>query len=89
MIQEELRQEEQRLPVPNSRPTTRRVGRLTLKVGAKGGISVYGLWRRFPVSLYKDQWLTLLDIADDIRAFIKDHEDKLASRHASPVEKSW
>jgi len=40
-------------------------------VSEKGGLSVYGLGR-FPVTLYKEQWLKLLDLADDIRAFIRD-----------------
>ena len=39
----------------------------------KGGVSVYGLGR-FPVTLYKEQWRRLLDMADEIRAFIQEHE---------------
>ena len=42
---------------------------ISFKVGEKGGLSVYGLGR-FPVTLYKEQWIRLLDRADDIRAFI-------------------
>lgn len=49
---------------------------LSLKVSEKGGVSVYGLGR-FPVTLYKEQWTKLLDMADDIRTFIKSNEDKL------------
>ncbi len=52
---------------------------LSLKVGQKGGLSVYGLGR-FPVTLYKEQWLRLLDLADDIRAFIRDHEAELKTK---------
>ncbi len=52
---------------------------LTLKVSEKGGLSVYGLGR-FPVTLYKEQWNRLLDLADDIRAFIKANEDKLKTK---------
>jgi hypothetical protein len=47
-----------------------------LKVSEKGGVSVYGLGR-FPVTLYKEQWLKLLDMADDIRAFLKENEARL------------
>ena len=52
---------------------------LTLKVSEKGGVSVYGLGR-FPVTLYKEQWLKLLDLAGDIHAFIQANEDKLKSK---------
>ncbi len=52
---------------------------LSLKVGQKGGLSVYGLGR-FPVTLYKEQWIRLLDLADDIRAFIRDHEAELKTK---------
>jgi hypothetical protein len=36
-------------------------------------VSVYGLGR-FPVTLYKEQWTKLLDMADDIRAFTRANE---------------
>ena len=45
----------------------------------KGGVSVYGLGR-FPVTLYKEQWTKLLDMADEIRAFIRDHEGELKTK---------
>lgn len=49
---------------------------LSFRVSEKGGVSVYGLGR-FPVTLYKEQWARLLDMADDIRNFIKENESKL------------
>ncbi len=52
---------------------------LTLKIGEKGGLSVYGLGR-FPVTLYKEQWTRLLAMADEIRAFIAANADKLKSK---------
>ena len=51
----------------------------SIRVSEKGGVSVYGLGR-FPVTLYKEQWLRLLDMADDIRAFIRDHAESLKSK---------
>ena len=42
-------------------------------------MSVYGLGR-FPVTLYKEQWTKLLDMADDLRAFIRDHEAELKAK---------
>ena len=50
-----------------------------MKVSEKGGVSVYGLGR-FPVTLYKEQWTRLLDVADDIRTFIKDNDGKLKAK---------
>ena len=50
-----------------------------MKVSEKGGLSVYGLGR-FPVTLYKEQWLRLLDLAEDIKTFIAQNETQLKSR---------
>ena len=48
----------------------------TLKVSAKGGVSVYGL-SRFPVTLYKSQWKRLMAMKDAILAFIDEHDAEL------------
>jgi hypothetical protein len=50
-----------------------------LKVSEKGGVSVYGLGR-FPVTLYKEQWLRLLDMTDEIRDFIKKNDARLKTK---------
>jgi len=55
---------------------------LTLKVSAKGALSVYGLGR-FPVTLYKEQWLRLLGMSDELRAFISENDSALKSKSAS------
>ncbi len=47
-----------------------------LKVSEKGAVSIYGMGR-FPVTLYKEQWLRLLDMAEEIRAFIKANDSQL------------
>jgi hypothetical protein len=52
---------------------------ISLKVSEKGGVSVYGLGR-FPITFYKEQWAKLLDMADDIRAFIAANESQLKSK---------
>ena len=49
---------------------------IRLKVSEKGAVSVYGL-RRLPVTLYKEQWLKLLDRSSDIRAFIAANRARL------------
>jgi hypothetical protein len=50
-----------------------------LKVSEKGAVSVYGMGR-FPVTLYKEQWLKLLDMSDNIRAFIDANEAQLKAK---------
>jgi hypothetical protein len=53
-----------------------RKGALYCKVSEKGAVSVYGL-QRMPVTLYVEQWQRLLDFADQIRQFLKDHDAEL------------
>jgi hypothetical protein len=50
-----------------------------LKVTEKGAVAVYGI-RRFPVTLYKEQWLKLLDRSRDIRAFIASNKAQLKAK---------
>ena len=52
---------------------------ITIKVSEKGGVSVYGLGR-FPVTLYKEQWTKLLDMAEEIRGFIRDNDGALKTK---------
>ena len=52
---------------------------VSMKVSEKGGLSVYGLGR-FPITFYKEQWIKLLDMADDIRAFIVAHNSELKTK---------
>ncbi len=52
---------------------------MSIKVSEKGGVSVYGLGR-FPVTLYKEQWEKLLDMADELRAFIRENASSLKTK---------
>jgi hypothetical protein len=52
---------------------------IRMKVSEKGAVSIYGMGR-FPVTLYKEQWIKLLDMADDIRAFISANESQLKAK---------
>jgi hypothetical protein len=52
---------------------------ITMKVSDKGALSVYGMGR-FPVTLYKEQWLKLMDMSDQIRAFIAANDSKLKTK---------
>ena len=71
---ERLRAENARLKGQGSRG-------ITMKVSEKGALSVYGLGR-FPVTLYKEQWTRLLQVADDIRAFLKENDAQLKTKGA-------
>jgi hypothetical protein len=51
----------------------RRTGQLDFRVGEKGGVSVYGLGR-FPVTLYYEQWIRLLETATELRAFLEENK---------------
>ena len=74
-----LRVELERLRAENARLKADEKGGLRLKVSAKGAVSVYGLGR-FPVTLYQEQWLRVLEVADDIRTFIRENKDALKAK---------
>ena len=55
---------------------SRKKGSLEFRVGAKGGVSVYGLGR-FPVTLYYEQWIRLLDAGEGLRSFLEENKSGL------------
>ena len=69
MSDEELKAELERLRKENEALKKGAASGIRMKVSAKGAVSIYGMGR-FPVTLYKEQWLKLLDMSADIRAFI-------------------
>ena len=75
----ELQAELERLRAENATLKARGSKGVSMKVSEKGAVSVYGLGR-FPVTLYQEQWLKLLDMADDIRGFVKEHEGQLKKK---------
>jgi hypothetical protein len=76
---EAMKAELERLKAENEALKNRGSKGVSMKVSEKGGVSVYGLGR-FPVTLYKEQWAKLLDMADDIRAFIRENDSKLKAK---------
>jgi len=79
MSEQDLRAELERLKAENEALKARGGRSVSLRVSEKGGVSVYGLGR-FPVTLYKEQWLKLLDMADAIRTFIAENDAKLKTK---------
>lgn len=54
-----------------------RQSKLTIKVSAKGAISIYG-FGKWPVTLYRSQMERLMAAKDEVMAFIDANEDLLA-----------
>ena len=79
MSDEDLQAEVSRLRAENESLKKRGGRGVSMKVSEKGGVSIYGLGR-FPVTLYKEQWTKLLEMADEIRAFIKENDAKLKTK---------
>ena len=76
MSEDDLKIELERLRKENAALKKGVATGITMKVSEKGGLSVYGMGR-FPITLYKEQWLKLLDMSDAIRAFIAANEATL------------
>jgi hypothetical protein len=74
-----MQAELERLRAENERLKKSPRGNLGMKVSEKGALSVYGMGR-FPVTLYKEQWLKLLAMGDEIKAFIEANNDSLKTK---------
>jgi hypothetical protein len=79
MTDEDIKAELERLKQENERLKRDRSRGISLKVSEKGAVSVYGLGR-FPVTLYKEQWVKLLAVADDILVFIHENDSRLKTK---------
>ncbi|MCK5073500.1 MAG: hypothetical protein KAQ98_08755 [Bacteriovoracaceae bacterium] len=76
MSEENLKAEIEKLKAENDALKKTKAQGLTMKVSQKGALSIYGMGR-FPVTLYKEQWTRLLDMSDEIRAFIEANAEEL------------
>ena len=79
MSDDDLKAELERLRNENAALKRGAATGVTMKVSEKGALSIYGMGR-FPVTLYKEQWLKLLGMSDDIRAFIAANERQLKTK---------
>ena len=79
MSDENMKAELERLRSENAALKKGGSAGVRLKVSEKGAVSVYGMGR-FPVTLYKEQWLRLLDMAGEIRAFIAANDAQLKAK---------
>ena len=79
MSEDDLKAELERLRSENAALKKGAATGVTMKVSEKGALSIYGMGR-FPVTLYKEQWLKLMEMSDDIRAFIVANEGQLKTK---------
>ena len=85
MAEEDMPAELERLRAEITALKTRSSTGLSLKVSAKGGVSIYGLGR-FPVTLYKEQWEKLLAITDEIRTFMQENDAQLKTKEEKTAD---
>ena len=79
MSEQDLKEELERLKAENEALKAKTTRATSIRVSEKGGVSVYGLGR-FPVTLYKEQWMKLLDMAEELKVFIAENEGKLKTK---------
>ena len=79
MSDDDMKAELERLRNENAALKKGASASVRLKVSEKGAGSVYGMGR-FPVTLYQEQWLKLLGMSDEIRAFIAANEAQLKKK---------
>jgi hypothetical protein len=77
--EEDLKQQVEALKAQLEAEKSKGQKSLSLKVSAKGGVSLYGI-RRFPVTFYLEEWNRILDMETEIRAFLAEHESELKKR---------
>jgi hypothetical protein len=79
MSEEDLKAELARLQAENKSLKESSARGISLKVSQKGAVSLYGMGR-FPVTLYKEQWLKILEMSDVIRNFVKENDAQLKAK---------
>lgn len=85
MSDDAMKEELEKLRAENESLKKQRSRGLTMKVSEKGAVSVYGLGR-FPVTLYKEQWVRLLEMGDAIKSFIGENEALLKAKGGEAKE---
>lgn len=75
----EMEKQIEELKAENAELKAKKERKLSLKVAQKsGGVSLYGIHSKFPVTMYAQQWEKVLNHADAIRAFIEENRDSLS-----------
>ena len=79
MTPEQLREALAKERAENTHLKARAKKGVSMKVSEKGGVSVYGL-QRFPITYYKETWLKLFRMEEEIKTFLHDHDAELKSK---------
>ena len=79
MSEEDLKAELAKLKAENESLKKSSARGISLKVSQKGAVSLYGMGR-FPVTLYKEQWLKILEMSDVVRNFISENDAQLKAK---------
>ncbi|MBH48353.1 MAG: hypothetical protein CME71_09320 [Halobacteriovorax sp.] len=81
MVSEDLQKEIERLKQENEKlkADKKKAKDIYFKVSQKGAVSAYGLGR-FPVTLYQEQWIKLLDRKEQILEFIEENASELKTK---------
>ena len=79
MPEEDLKAELERLRNENASLKKGAAAGIRMKVSEKGALSIYGMGR-FPVTLYIEQWVKLLDMSAEIRNFIAENDAHLKTK---------
>lgn len=61
---------------------------ITFKVSAKGGVSIYGLNARFPVTLYGSQWERLIESIPSLVQFIDANRNQISVKPPTKTDES-
>jgi len=76
---EEARKQKEELEAQLAAEKAKQTRAVYLKVSEKGGASLYGI-RRFPITFYVEEWNRILDMAPEIRSFLRAHEGELTTK---------
>ena len=79
MTPEQLREALAKERAENTHLKARAKKGVSMKVSEKGGVSVYGL-QRFPITYYKETWLKLFSMEEEIKTFHHDHDAEHKSK---------
>lgn len=77
--QEDLKQQIADLKAELATEKAERKKGIYLQVSKKGGVSLYGI-RRFPITFYLEEWNRILDMEDEVRAFLAEHAGELTKK---------
>ena len=81
MTNEQLLAQVAALKAENDALKASKTGGPSCKITEKGGVSFYGVGR-FPITLYKDQWLKLINHIDMVKTFLATNDAKLSVKEA-------